>query len=109
MTEDEKLSLAKRQVAAIKGFYIHLAVFALVMAVLLAIDLGTGSGWWVQWPLLGWGVGVLGHAFGVFGHSPGALARWEQKKVAEIKRRLDEAEPDAVEPVKVPAATPSER
>ncbi len=100
MNEHKKLYLAKRQVAAIKGFYIHLAVFVLVMALLLAINVATGDDWWVQWPFFGWGVGVIGHAIAVFGHSPGAVsqspgivARWEQRKIAELTRRLEEVEP----------------
>ena len=44
MTEDEKLSLAKRQVAAIKGFYIHLAVFVLGMTVPLISARGQVGG-----------------------------------------------------------------
>jgi fatty acid desaturase len=107
MDEQEKLALAKRQVAAIKGFYIHLIVFVLVIALLLAINIVTGSGWWVQWVFLGWGIGVLGHAFGVFGHFPGAVARWEHKKVAEIMHRLDEREPVAQQPVRSPTVDPT--
>ena len=58
MNEQERLALAKRQVGAIKGFYIHLAVFVLVMAVLLAANASVGTRWWVQWPFFGWGIGV---------------------------------------------------
>ena len=90
MNDNANLNLAKRQVAAIKGFYIHLAVFVLVMGILLAIDATTGPGWWVQWPLLGWGAGLLAHAFVVFGQSPSMVANWEARKVEAVKRRLDE-------------------
>ena len=90
MDQDANLTLAKRQVAAIKGFYIHLAVFLLVMGILLAVDATTGPGWWVQWPLLGWGAGLLAHASVVFGQSPHVIANWEARKVKALKRRLDE-------------------
>lgn len=89
MDDRRKLLLARRQVRNIKGFYVHLAVFVGVMIVLAAIDYGTGPGWWVQWPFLGWGIGILGHAVGVFGRTPAAIARWEERKVAEIKQRLE--------------------
>ena len=50
--EHEKLVRARQQVAAIMGFYIHLAVFLSVMALLLAINFAVyywaGSIWWVQ-------------------------------------------------------------
>lgn len=116
MNEHKKIYLAKRQVAAIKGFYIHLAVFVLVIALLLAINMATGPLWWVQWPFLGWGVGVIGHAFAVFGRapgtasrSPGIVARWEQRKIAELTRRLDEAEPKATEAPKASGSTVMDR
>jgi hypothetical protein len=88
MDEQEKSRRAKRQVAAIKGFYIHLTVFVLVMALLLFINATTSTVWWVQWPFLGWGIGILGHAFAVFGRTPGRIARWEERKVQELKDKM---------------------
>ena len=49
-----------------RGFFIHLIVFVAVMAGLIAIDYTDGGTWWVQWPLIGWGIGILGHAYRVF-------------------------------------------
>ena len=46
----------------------------------------------MQWPFLGWGIGILGHAFAVFWRSPAALARWEQRKIDDVKRRLEKEE-----------------
>ena len=54
MDEHEKLALARQQVEAITGFYIHLVVFVLVMAMLLVLNLTTlNEIWWVQWAFLG--------------------------------------------------------
>ena len=85
--EQLKFARAKRDVAAIKGFYIHLAVFALVMALLFVINLATGSVWWVQWPLIGWGAGVAAHGLAVFGRVQGWVSRWEARKLQELKDR----------------------
>ncbi len=90
MTEQTNLIRARQKVAAIKGFYIHLAVFVPVLALLLAINVATGREWWVHWPLLGWGIGIVAHAAAVFGRSPGVVSNWETRKIAEVKRRLDE-------------------
>lgn len=90
MTVDVNLRRAKQRVAEIKGFYVHFAIFVIVMCALLAIDAVTGPDWWVQWPFLGWGIGVLAHAFAVFGQTPSLLTNWEGRKVAVEKRRLDE-------------------
>ena len=107
MQKQDNLSRAKRQVENIKGFYIHLAVFVPVIALLFVINAATGPEWWAQWPFLGWGAGILGHAFAVFGGSPGIVARWEQQKIDAVKRSLDAKEPVAGEMPKpvVTAAT----
>lgn len=89
MSVDTTLKLAKRRVEAIKGFYIHFGIFALVICGLLAINMSTGPDWWVQWPFLGWGAGVLAHGLGVFGGSHNLIANWEAKKIASEKSRLD--------------------
>jgi fatty acid desaturase len=84
VVERAKLERAKRRVAAIKGFYIHLTVFVLVIAGLFVVDLATGSDWWVHWVLLGWGIGVVAHAFAVFGRAPEIVADWEAKKLKQL-------------------------
>lgn len=48
--------------AARCSFRLHLAKFATVMAMLVAIWALTGFGYfWVAWPLLGWGIGLASH------------------------------------------------
>lgn len=79
-----KFAQAKRRVAAIKGFYIHLVVFALVLAGLLVVDMATGRDWWVHWVALGWGVGVIAHAFAVFARVPRMVADWEARKLKQL-------------------------
>lgn len=41
----------------------HAIVFAVVIALLTALDVYTGGSFWVHWVFLGWGMGVLLHAF----------------------------------------------
>ena len=84
MEDDRKLREAKQHVAALKGFYIHAFVFVLVMAGLLIINLGAGSPWWVQWPLLGWGIGLLGHAVAIFAPIRILGKAWEERKIKEM-------------------------
>jgi hypothetical protein len=88
LNEQEKLARAKRQVAAIKGFYIHLFVFVVVMTTLFAINLATTGIWWVQWPFFGWGIGVLAHAVAVFGRMPSVIQKWETRKIQELKDKM---------------------
>ena len=49
------------------GFYFHLAAYVLVNAVLVGVNLTTNPDrLWVQWPLLGWGLGLAAHAVVAF-------------------------------------------
>jgi uncharacterized membrane protein YecN with MAPEG domain len=86
-TDAEKLARAKRQVAAIKGFYIHLFVFVIVLLGLLVANLATGGPWWVHWVLFGWGIGVVAHAIAVSGRTSKAIADWEKRKTRELMER----------------------
>ena len=82
--------LAFNQVRKLKGFYIHLAQYVLVVALLAVINaLTTPNRWWVQWVILGWGVGVFFHwlqiseRFGLFG------SKWEKEQVEKrLGRKL---------------------
>jgi hypothetical protein len=84
MTQHEKLRQAESQVDAEIGFYIHLTVYVLVIAILIGVDYTDDVGWWVQWPALGWGIGILGHAFGVFGRLPRSIAEWRLRKIHHL-------------------------
>lgn len=75
---------AKRRLAAVKGFYIHLFVFVLVVAGLVVINWLTGGPWWALGVFLGWGIGVLAHGFAVMGHRSKSLADWEKRKLEQF-------------------------
>lgn len=83
-SEQAGFARAKRKVAAIKGFYIHLAIFSTVVLGLLALNVALSPEWWVQWVVFGWGIGVVAHALAVFGRKPQAVANWEQRKLNQI-------------------------
>jgi 2TM domain len=89
MNDHEKAARAAKQVEALTGFYIHLVVFVLVMVVLLAVNwLATPSVWWVQWPFLGWGIGIAAHGLAVFGNMPNFITNWQLRKIKELKDRM---------------------
>lgn len=76
---------ARCQVRRIRGFYSHLAAFVLVNAGLATINLlGSPGHLWFQWPLLGWGIGLLMHAFDTFGRQRFLGREWEERKVREL-------------------------
>ena len=84
--QDEQLALAR--VRKIKGFYIHLAQYVVVISVLAVINLVTHpSKLWFFWPDLGWGIGILAHAAATFEFIPFFGAEWERKQVEKLLGR----------------------
>jgi len=80
---ETRLAHARRRVAALKGFYIHLVVFALVLLGLLVVNSASGGPWWVVWVFLGWGLGVAAHGLAAIGLGSRAIAAWEERKLRE--------------------------
>ena len=77
---DEALAFA--QVRKLKGFYLHLAQYVVVVTILLGINLWTRPQYlWVGWVAMGWGIGVLFHGLRVFERYSPFGAEWEKKQV----------------------------
>lgn len=85
---DEAIALA--HVRKVKGFYIHLTQYVIVIALLAAINLTTSSGYlWFVWPALGWGVGIVAHGASVFSAVPFLDGAWERREVEKhLGRKL---------------------
>ena len=57
---------SKKKVDDIKGFYWNLLSYCLVIPFLIFVNLMTSPGYhWFWWPMLGWGIGMVFHAYGV--------------------------------------------
>jgi transcriptional regulator with XRE-family HTH domain len=83
---DAEEALAFAQVRKLKGFYIHLAQYLIVVSALLVINLWTRpQHLWVLWVAFGWGIGVLFHGLRVFERFRPFGADWEKK---EVEKRL---------------------
>lgn len=87
MEQQEKLARAREKVRAMTGFYLHLAIFVVVIGILAVINVLTGK-WWVIWPLLGWGAFVVAHGVAVFSDMPGSFKRWQDRKAQEIADKM---------------------
>ena len=86
MDEQTRYQEAKKRVEEIRGFYMHLVTYLLVNAVLVIINLLTSpQSLWFIWPLGGWGIGLILHAFSVFGGLWGKA--WEERKIREIMEK----------------------
>lgn len=48
------------------GFRTHFAVFAVVLAMLGALNYVSGPPYWVLYVLAGWGIGIVAHGLAAF-------------------------------------------
>lgn len=98
--KNEKLERARKRVEAIKGFYIHLAVYIVINSfILVNVYIRTaaeGESFW-QFPtfftMIFWGIGLGFHWAHVFNYNPLFGKKWEerqiQKYIEKDKREAD--------------------
>lgn len=81
---------AKRKVKKKKEFMEHFNSYIGVMVLLFVINVfvARGGGFWMIYPMLGWGVGVMIHYFSVFG-LPGLRPIDEDWEEEEIRREME--------------------
>ena len=67
MTDTDAYAAARKRAEAKYHFFVHLAVYSLVMLLLVVINLITFGGYfWFVWPLLGWGIAIVIHGVSAF-------------------------------------------
>lgn len=81
---DKRYEYAKKKVEALKAFYIHFAIYCLMLPVFIYLNVVSTDFPWALFPILGWGWGILGHAAEVFGWNPLFNKKWESKKIKEL-------------------------
>ena len=101
MDDTELYQWARARARQLRGFYLHLGIYAVVMVFLLLINVVTrdhpsdymyaghmyhraDGDWWVVWPALGWGVAVAIHGLVVLLGGPGKLDAWESRKTQDL-------------------------
>jgi transcriptional regulator with XRE-family HTH domain len=79
---DKQEEEAFRYVRKLRGFYLHLFRYVVVVLVLLAINLIVSpQRMWVFWVIGGWGLGIALHAFRVFRPDWLLGPQWERQQV----------------------------
>lgn len=85
MDENAKYLRAKKRVEELKEFYGSLVAYFFVIPFLIYINYRTT--WhviqWFWFPLFGWGLGLIIHAFKTFGYG----SSWEERKIREIMEK----------------------
>ncbi|WP_233071222.1 2TM domain-containing protein [Motilimonas eburnea] len=86
--EAEKLAEVQKEVKELRGFYSHLTSYVLVMVLLTIINIIFSPDYfWVIWPMLGWGIGIVNHALSVFNILPRFGKDWEQKQIEKRMKK----------------------
>ena len=92
ISADEALALA--HVRKIKGFYLHVAQYIIVLGFLTAVNFYTKrhshyQAYWVTWVALGWAVGLLLHGLRAFDKIPFLSGERERRQVEkQLGRKL---------------------
>ena len=76
---------AKKQAREIRGFYINLLCYCLIIPILIYINLTyTPEIYWFIFSATGWGIGLTFHGMGAFNRYPFLGKGWEERKIQEI-------------------------
>ncbi|MCG2418307.1 2TM domain-containing protein [Aequorivita sp. F47161] len=82
---EKKYRLAKKRVEKLKGFYLHLTIYLLFVPVFIYLNYISRAGFpWAIFPIVGWGMGVTGHAAETFDYNPFFGKNWEERKIREL-------------------------
>ena len=89
IVEKDRYDRAHKKVQEIKGFYIHLIVFAVVIPMIIMVNFTFSPGYkWFWFPLFGWGLGLFFHWFGVLGVDKLGFGKdWEERKIKEYMNK----------------------
>lgn len=82
---------AKKRVEELKGFYANVISYCCVIPILIFVNLTYSPKFqWFWFSALGWGFGIVMHAFKVFGYS----SDWEERKIREILNKENNNKPN---------------
>lgn len=85
----KKYERAKKHVEELKGFYIHLTIYLIMVPVFIYLNFQSQGFPWAIFPIVGWGAGISGHAMEVFNYNPLLGRNWEERKIREMMDKDD--------------------
>ncbi len=89
-SSSEKYDRAKKKVEKLKGFYIHLTIYLIFVVVFIYLNFISTRWPWAIFPIVGWGIGVLGHATDTFEYNILFGKEWEKRKIREFMDEDDD-------------------
>jgi len=89
--KDNRYFEAKERVAAIKKFYTSLFFYVVFIAFLAGLNYYVDrlQNPWFLWAALGWGIGIIFHAFKAFRFNLGFGKDWEDRKLKQYMEEED--------------------
>ena len=91
--ENNKLDRAKKRLAQLKGFYIHLSIYLTINAIILTNfyirSIETTYEFWsfpTFFTAIFWGAGVLLHGANTFRALPFYTKKWERKQIEKMMK-----------------------
>jgi hypothetical protein len=90
--KENKYIRAKEKVSRIKKFYSSLLSYVVFIGFLAGLNYYSNE-WqnpWFLWAALGWGIGIVFHAFKAFDWMPYMNKNWEDRKIKEFMDKDDE-------------------
>ena len=85
---EERIELARKRVRRLRDFYIHVAIYVVVMGGFVLLNWAINpSFWWVVFPAVAWGVGLAAHAVSVLFEDNLFGSEWEARKTRELLER----------------------
>lgn len=89
-TDEQKYIRAKKKVENIKGFYANLFAYVIVITFLIGVNLKFSPEFhWFWLPIIGWGIGLIFHAFGIFGLDFIFGKEWEDRIIKEYVHKYN--------------------
>ncbi|PQB04636.1 2TM domain-containing protein [Aureitalea marina] len=85
----KKYERAKKQVEEVKGFYVHLTIYIIMVPVFIYLNYRSTGFPWAIFPIVGWGAGVVGHAMEVFKYNPLLGKNWEERQIRKYMNEED--------------------
>ena len=85
----KKYERAKKHVEELKGFYIHLTIYLMMVPVFIYLNFQSQGFPWAIFPIVGWGAGISGHAMEVFNYNPLLGKNWEERKIRKMMEKDD--------------------
>jgi len=88
---DDSYVRARKHVEEVKEFYYSLISYVIVIPFLAFINYWTFWEYqWFWWPMFGWGIGLLFHAYKVYVNDGMFGRNWERRKIEEFMREDEE-------------------